>query len=97
MARPRKDQQEKALNELTKEAEALGINTEDEIEYDLKTYVPVWNDTFKRYDMLTVYINSGSEQTKITREATRYDSEHRAHADVIKRLTDDFMKKGSRR
>lgn len=56
------------------------------------TFCPVWNETEKRYDMLTIYINGPfGEVVKVEREATRYATKPRATKDVIEKVTKYFM------
>ena len=77
------------------EIEYSEINEESGIavfEYDDTAYLPVWNETRKAYDMLLIRINVGSEQCVIERESTKYDSKHRALADVLSRYQDKFLK-----
>lgn len=73
--------------------EELKAEESDEFVADGRAYLPVWNETFKRYDMLIIYVNKDTMTTYIEREATKYDTEHRALHDIVKRVSDDFMKK----
>lgn len=88
----KKTKQDAALDELTKESENLGISCFVETNYDLQTYAPVWNETFERYDIFKILISSGSEQTKIIREPTKFQHDYQIHAEILKRLNEDFVK-----
>lgn len=90
----KKTKQEQALDELTQESENLGLPFVDEVTYDSSTYAPAWNETFKRYDLLKVLINVGSEQVKIIREPTKFQHDYQIHAEILKRLNEDFVKNG---
>lgn len=60
-------------------------------EYNATAYLPVWNETFSRYDMLLIRVNTATEECRIEREATKYDSEIRAQHDLVSRVNKDFM------
>lgn len=57
------------------------------------TYCPVWNETHKRYDMLTIRVHGPTEQVRVERSPTRYDSKVRAMHDIIARISQEFIKK----
>lgn len=62
-------------------------------DYTDTTFAPVWNETFQRYDMLRIRINRDTEECMVDkRESTRYNSHDRALHDVLKRLTNLFIK-----
>lgn len=57
------------------------------------TYASVWNEKEDRYDLLTIRINSETNECVIDkREATRYDTSYRALDDVIKKVTNLYIK-----
>ncbi len=81
--------------ELKQDAQDLKdeANSMEDYSYTDTTFCPVWNETFKRYDMLTIRINRNSEKCFVDkREATRYDTNYRALDDLIKRISDFFIK-----
>lgn len=92
----KKTRQEEALDELTQESEELGLPFTDEIVYDSFTYAPAWNETFKRFDLLKILINTGSEQVKIIREPTKLQHDYQIQVEVMKRINEDFIKKGKK-
>lgn len=92
----KKTKQEEALDELTQESENLGLPFVNEIVYDSFTYAPAWNETFQRFDLLKILINSGSESVKIIREPTKFQHDYQIHAEVLKRINEDFVKKGKK-
>lgn len=91
----KKPKQVNEPQEVMQEAPALMDegNSSEKKEYTDTAFCPVWNETFKRYDMLTIRINRNSEKCFVDkREPTRYDTEYRALDDLIKKVTNLFIK-----
>lgn len=78
------------MSKKKKEIEETPEVTEVEFEYDSTAYLPVWNETFKRYDMLLIRVNTSLEQAVVEREPTKYSEKHRALHDLINRVTKEF-------
>jgi hypothetical protein len=61
-------------------------------EHQETAYLAVMNPETKKYDMLIIKIDLRTDETRVEREATRYDSVHRSLQDTIKRITDKMIK-----
>ena len=70
---------------------------EPEINYDAVTYAHTWNKLTNSFDLLIVNINTDSNRTKIVREKTKFSSEYQIHAEMLKRINNDFMFKGRKK
>lgn len=69
----------------------------EDFEYTHNAFCAVWNETRKQYDMLTIRINSGSEEIKIERSQRKYDSLPRAMEETMRLTESEFLKKGRNR
>ena len=101
MAKKKQQTEEEKLQSTLDEIEALqrvqaaeqeNAKDEDEFISDGKAYLPVWNETFKRYDMLIIHVNTVTFETYIEREPTRATSDIRAQHELLQRVSADFMK-----
>ena len=82
---PRKNEQD--VSALTEEGDTVYFDYTD------TTYCPVWNETFKRYDMLTIRLNRDTEECVVEkRESTRYNTSYRALHDLIEKISTLFVK-----
>lgn len=86
----------KPKQEPQEEQEVAALMDEEGVEvfeYTDTTFCPVWNETFKRYDMLRIRVNKNNEKCVIDkRESTRYDTQYRALDDVLQKFTNLFVK-----
>lgn len=61
--------------------------------YNVKTYATLFNEETKRYDMLTIHLNSETGDVKIDRESTKYEEGYRIQQELLKRFANDFIKR----
>jgi hypothetical protein len=86
-----KKKAKEVIDDVSEEMDA--ISEESDSYYNATAYLPVYNEEKKRYDMFLVRIDTVRKKAFVEVEPTRYDTETRALHDVMKRTTDDFIKK----
>lgn len=84
----------KKTEEIVDDLEAI---SEEGPGYDATAYLPIYNESRKAYDMLLVRIDTINKKAFVEVEKTTYDSEMRAHLDMMTRMADDAKAKTKKR
>jgi len=82
----------KKNKEVTEEVEVPEEET-IEFEYHQSAFLPVWNETHKRYDMFLLRVNTALESCVVEREALRTDQAVVALRDAVMRLEKEILRK----
>lgn len=62
-------------------------------EHTHSAYFSYLNPDTKRYDIVKILVDVNTQETQMEFSPQRYDSPHRALLDVVKRVSDDVVKK----
>lgn len=73
------------------------MEEEPELTYNNVAYSCSWNDANKTYDLLIININTDSNRTKVVREKTKFSNDFQIHAEILKRINNDFVFKGRKK
>lgn len=96
MAKKKRDEAQKAVEDMLEDLNAISEES-DEGYFNATTYLPLFNEERKAYDMLLVRVDTIRKKAFVEVEKMRYDSEARAMHDVLKRMSEDFMKASKRK
>lgn len=87
-----------AKKKVTKEVDEIeddldAISEESDSYYNATAYLPVYNEERKAYDMLLIRVDTINKKAFVETEKMKYDIEARALQDLMKRYSEDFIKK----